>query len=212
MDALECIKTRLSIREFKDKPVEFEKIANIIEAANSAPSAGNLQDWKFILVTEEKNRRAVSDACEQQVWMDSAPVHLVICSEPVRMQRLYGKRGEEVYSAQNAAAATQNVLLAAQAQGLGACWVGAFNEELLRDALNISSDAIPRAVVAIGYPAEKPKPQQKLTVIDVTFIEKWGNKIIDLAAFEGNYYKKVQTYKEKAEKFFGNIKNKVVKK
>ena len=206
MDTLECIKKRQSIRAFKEKPVEFEKIANIIEAANFSPSAGNLQDWKIILVTEEKNRRAVSDACEQQVWMDSAPVHLVICSEPVRMQRLYGKRGEEIYSAQNAAAAAQNILLAAHAQGLGACWVGAFNEELLRDALNISSDAIPRAVVAIGYPSEKPKPQQKLAVIDVTFIEKWGNKIIDLAAFEGNYYKKVQSFKEKASKVIEKAK------
>lgn len=206
MDILDCIKTRKSIRAFKDKQVEFEKIANTIEAANFAPSAGNLQDWKIILVTEDKLRRAVSDACEQQVWMDSAPVHLVICSEPVRMQRLYGKRGEEIYSIQNAAAAAQNALLAAHAQGLGACWVGAFNELLLKEALNIDESVIPRAVIVIGYPAEKPEQQKKLTVLDVTFIEKWGNKIRDLAAFEGNYYKKVQGYKEKVEKVIEKAK------
>ena len=205
MDILDCIKTRKSIRAFKNKQVEFEKIANIIEAANFAPSAGNLQDWKIILVTEEKVRRTVSDACEQQVWMDSAPVHLVICSEPVRMQRLYGKRGEEIYSTQNAAAAAQNALLAAHAQGLGACWVGAFNESLLKEALNIDESVIPRAIIVIGYPAEKPEPQKRLTVLDVTFIEKWGNKIRDLAAFEGNYYKKTQAFKEKAEKFLGKF-------
>lgn len=207
MDALECIKTRQSIREFKEKPVEFDKITTIIEAGKSAPSAGNLQDWKFILITEESTKKKISDACEQQVWMDNAPVHIIVCSEPEKTQRMYGKRGQENYSIQNASAAVENMLLSAHAQGLGACWIGAFNEEKLRETANIPEEIIPRAVIPIGYPAQKNEQQKKLSVIDVTYIEKWNNRIKDIAAYELNYYKKVQEYKEKAEKIIEKLKN-----
>ncbi len=187
MDALECIESRRSIRKYQDKTVEFEKVGNILNAGRLAPSAGNLQDWKFILVTERDLRKQLAEACSQQYWMETAPIHIVICSQPAKTERFYGKRGEELYTIQNCAAAAQNMLLAAHAQGLGACWVGAFEDHAIRRILTMSDDAQPLAVIVVGYADEAPMPPSKLTVENVTFIERWGNRLRDFAAYVGYY-------------------------
>lgn len=187
MKTLEAIESRRSIRKYLDKPVEFEKIGNVLNAGRLAPSAGNVQEWKFILVTERDLRKQIAEACMQQYWMETAPVHVVVCSQPVKTERMYGKRGEELYSIQNAAAAVENMLLAATDQGLGSCWVSAFQESMLRRALAIDEDARPMAVVTLGYADEIPKAQLKQTLEDITYIERWGSKIKDFAAYIGYY-------------------------
>ncbi len=187
METLNCIESRRSIRKYLDKQVEFEKIGNVLNAGRLAPSSGNLQDWKFILVTEQDLRKQIAEACMQQYWMATAPVHIVICNQPVRTERMYGKRGEELYGIQNAAAAAQNMLLASTDQGLGSCWVGAFQESMLQRALSIDDDARPMAVITIGYPDEVPQPPMKQTLENVTFIERWGSRIKDFAAYVGYY-------------------------
>jgi nitroreductase len=187
MDALECIETRRSVRKFRDKPLEFEKVGNILNAGRLAPSAGNLQDWKFVLVTERDLRHQLAEACSGQHWMSTAPIHIVICSQPAKEERMYGKRGEELYSIQNAAAAAQNMLLAAHAQGVGACWVSAFEDHLVRRALQMPDSARPLAVLVFGHPDEEPVAPPKYSVSDVTFVERWGTRIKDIAAYFGYY-------------------------
>ncbi len=187
MDTLECIETRRSIRKYLDLPVEFEKLGNVLNAGRLAPSAGNLQDWKFVLVTEHDLRRQLANASSQQYWMEQAPVHIVVCSQPSKTERSYGLRGQELYSVQNAAAASQNMLLAAHDQGLGACWVGAFDEAMVRSALQMSEGARPLAIITLGYADEDPQPPTKFSVDNVTYIERWGNRIKDFAAFVGYY-------------------------
>jgi nitroreductase len=187
METLECIESRRSIRKFLDVPVEFEKVGNILNAGRVAPSAGNLQDWKFILVTEHDLRKQLAEACTQQYWMEHAPIHIVVCSQPAKTERSYGKRGQEIYSVQNAAAATQNMLLAAHDQGLGACWVSAFDEAKVQHILAMPEGARPLAIIPIGYPDEEPQPPAKYAVDNVTYIERWGNRIKDFAAFVGYY-------------------------
>ena len=173
MDTLECIRTRRSVRKYKERPVEWELIANILDAGRLAPCAGNIQNWKFILVREEETRKKVSDACLQQRWMEKAPVHIIIVAEPEKAQRFYGTRGERLYTIQNCAAVVENMLLAANAQGLGACWVGAFDEDALRRIFNLPEDAIAHAVIAIGYADEKPIMPPKNRLEHVTYIESW---------------------------------------
>ena len=187
METLDCIESRRSIRKFLDIPVEFEKIGNILNAGRLAPSAGNVQDWKFVLVTEADLRKQLAEACMQQYWMEKAPVHIVVCSQPVKSERMYGKSGQELYSIQNASAAAQNMLLAAHDQGLGSCWIGAFQEAMVRRTLSMSEDARPLAIIPIGYPDEEPQVPNKLTVDNVTYIERWGNRIKDFAAYLGYY-------------------------
>jgi nitroreductase len=205
MDALECIESRRSVRKFRDAPVEFEKVGNVLNAGRFAPSAGNLQDWKFILVTEPDLRKQIAEACERQFWMEIAPVHIVICNQPAKTERMYGKRGQEVYSIANCAAVAQNMLLAAHAQGLGACWVGAFEEHMIRRALQMPDSARPLAVIPLGYPEEEPRTPSKYALQEVTYIERWGTRIKDLATYYGYYSQHVaqavKLGREKLHKF-----------
>jgi len=208
LDTLDCIATRRSVRKYKDISIEFEKIGKILDAGRLAPSAGNLQDWKFILVTEEEARKKIAEACLKQYWMQDAPVHIIVVSHPKRVARFYGEKGEKIYTQHNAAAAMQNMLLAANDQGLGCCWVGAFEEGMLRQALAIPDSAMPQAVLTFGYSDEKAKRPPKYTIEDVAFIEAYGNKVKDIAAYRGYYLEHVQRAIRKGKEMVRKILDK----
>jgi len=191
MDALECIATRRCIRKFLDIPVEFEKVGNVLDAGRFAPSAGNLQDWKFILVTDDKMRQEIAKACVEQYWIANAPVIIIVCTEPDKTKRFYGPMGEK-YSIQNGAAVVQNMLLAAHAEGLGSCWVGAFEDEAIKRLFSIPDNIIVQAIVPLGYPDEQVPTPLRFTLENVTYIESWGNRIKDLAAYMEWYGEHVQ--------------------
>ncbi len=198
MDTLECISTRRSIRKFLDIPIEFEKVGNVLDAGRYAPSAGNLQDWKFILITDEKMRQDVAKACVEQHWIATAPVIILVCTEPEKTKRFYGRSGEK-YSIQNGAAVVQNMLLTAHAQGLGSCWIGAFEDEAIKRLLSIPDDVIVQAIVPLGYPDEKVPMPLRFTLDNVTYIESWGNRIKDLAAYMEWYGEHVQKAVQKGK-------------
>ena len=192
METIECIRTRRSIRKFADTPLEFEKVGNVLDAGRCAPSAGNLQDWKFILVTESNTRQEIAEACLQQYWMNTAPVHIIVCAQPDRSERFYGERGRKIYSIQNCSAVAENMIIAAHDQGLGACWVSAFDESMIRRTVNIPESASPQVVVVIGYADEHPPEPPKLNIENVVYIEKWGSRIRDMAAWMEHYSEHVQ--------------------
>lgn len=194
MDVMECIKTRRSIRKYTDETVEWEKITAVIEAGKSAPSSGNLQNWKFVIVKEPAKRQMIAEACLQQYWMSQAQVHIVVFALPDRAVRFYGVRGERMYSIQNCAAAVQNMLLEAHELGLGSCWVSAFDENQLMRVMGAADFARPQAVVTLGYPAEKPIEPIHFTIEHVCFFEKWAGRIADFDATFGHYGTKVQNH------------------
>ena len=177
MDALECIMTRRSIRKFRPSPVEWDKVGSILDAGRYAPTAGNLQNWQFMVFLDEDRRKAIAEASAGQLWMAQAPVHIVICEKPEPMKQYYGIRGERLYSLQGMAAAAQNMLLAAHALGLGACWIGAFDENVIKRIGNIPERARPQAIVVIGYPDEVVPTPAKLTLENVTYLERYGENI-----------------------------------
>jgi nitroreductase len=205
MDAIECLKTRRSVRRFKDQPIPFELIGNILDAARLAPSAGNIQEWNFILITDYKVREQISMAACMQTWMNDAPVHIVVCSNPGKSERYYGDKGEKVYCLQNAAAAIENMLLAAHAQGLGACWVGACEEDQVKRAVGAPENIRVLGIVPIGYPGEQPQMPEKYPLTDVVFIDKWGNRIKDIAAYMGYYGTHIKRAAEKGRELFTKI-------
>ncbi len=200
MDTLECIKTRRSVRKYRDEPVAWEKIGMVLEAGKSAPSSGNLQNWKFIVVTDEEKRKGIANACIQQYWMFQAPVHIVVCADPRKAVQFYGIRGDRLYSVQNCAAAVQNMLLAAHDQGLGACWVGAFDENELKKVLSIAEEIRPQAVITIGYSDEVVPEPVHYTLENLVFFEKWGSRIKDLDAVLGHYGNKLHKHIDAAKK------------
>ena len=174
---MECIHTRRSIRKYQDIPVEFEKVGRIIEAGFQAPTAGNVQDYRFIIVEEKNKRSQVAEACLQQYWMELAPVHVVVCIDVKRAKQFYGIRGERLYSVQHAAAAAQNMLLAAHHFGLGACWVGAFDEEAIKTICGIPEYARAEVIITLGYADEIPPRPPKYIIETFTYLERYGNRI-----------------------------------
>lgn len=199
MDTLDCINTRRSIRKFLDVPVEFEKIGNILEAGRFAPSAGNLQDWKFILITEREKIDAVAKACHEQYWITQAQVIIAVVVDPSKTERFYHEYGEK-FSLLNGAAAVQNMLLAAHAQGLGCCWVCAYEKAMLHRELDIPDEIIVAGVLPIGYPDEKVPVPTRLSLENLTFIESWANRVKDLAAYMEWYGEHVQKAIAKGKK------------
>lgn len=199
MDTLDCINTRRSIRKFLDVPVEFEKIGNILEAGRFAPSAGNLQDWKFILITERDQIDAVAKSCHGQYWITQAQVVIVVAVEPSKTERFYGDDGEK-FSLLNGGAAVQNMLLAIHDQGLASCWVCAFEKAMLYRELGIPDDIIVTGILPVGYPDEKVPVPKRNTLEHVTFIEKWGNRVKDMAAYMEWYGEHVQKAVKKGKK------------
>ncbi len=152
MDALEG---RRSIRSYKDEPASKDLILDLIKVAETAPSAGNLRARKYVVVTNTQMRKTLAVAAYGQSQVETAPLLVVICADVPRSSRRYGDRGS-LYSIQDAAAATMCLLLAAYDLGLGACWNGAFDDQIVRDALNLAKDVLPVAILSIGWPAESP--------------------------------------------------------
>ena len=210
MDTLECIATRRSIRKFHDIPVEFEKVGNILDAGRHAPSAGNLQDWKFILITDEEMRKNIAKACVEQFWIAHAPVIIIVCTDPDKTKRFYGKSGEK-FSIQNGAAVVQNMQLAAHAEGVASCWVGAFEDEAIKRLLDIPDRIIINAVVPLGYADEKVPVPLRFTLENVTYIESWGNRIKDLAAYMEWYGEHVQKAVKAGKKLVKELVRKLQK-
>jgi nitroreductase len=174
LDVFEAIKGRRSVRAFTKKPVSDEEITKLIDAASWAPSAGNIQPWEFIIIRDTKTKHELSTAALDQTFIEGAPVVIIICANQMRSGRGYGSRGVNLYCLQDTAAAIQNMLLAAHAMGLAACWIGAFLEEEVRKVLNIPSGIRPVAIVPVGHPGEKPMERAKKPL----------NKIIHHETFE----------------------------
>lgn len=185
MDVFECIRTRRSIRKFKDKQVPWDNIVTIMQSGKYAPSAGNLQNWKFIVVKNDAKRKAIAKACLDQEWMEVAPIYIVVLGEPEKAERYYGTRGRRLYTIQGVAAAIENMLLTAHSLGLGACWVGAFDEDEIRRILSLPEQADVHAVIPIGYADEKPEMPPKYRIEHMMFFERWWGRLEPPKTFLG---------------------------
>lgn len=170
---MEAIKERRSIRRFKSDPVPKEVLGRVLDVARWAPSAGNIQARDLIVVKDDEKKKSIAHAALNQMFIAEAPIVIVVCANQERSAYRYGDRGRYLYSIQDAAAATQNLLLAVHAEGLGACWVGAFNEEKVREILEIPKGVRPVTIVPIGYPAEKPTAPSRVSLHDFVHTGKY---------------------------------------
>lgn len=157
----EIAKNRHSIRAYKQKEIEEEKLNQILEAARQAPSAGNLQAYKIFVVKEIQTKQQIAAAANDQDFLGQAAVILIFCQDAYQSAGKYSKRGEELYSLQDTTIACAYAQLAASDLDLGACWVGAFDEEKIRAIVHISQTLRPIALLPVGYPAETPLPHAR---------------------------------------------------
>jgi nitroreductase len=156
MEFFDVIKNRHSIRTFSDQPVEDEKLQQILETANLAPSAGNLQAYEIYVVTDAKKRDGLSCAALAQEYVAVAPVVLVFCTHPELTEGRYTERGTRLYTVQDATIACSFAMLAATNLGLGSVWVGTFDEKVVRLIIGAPDSQVPVVILAIGYAAEFP--------------------------------------------------------
>lgn len=129
MEFSEILKNHFCCRVFQEKNIEKERIQEILEAVNSAPSAGNLQAYYVFIVFNKKKKRALAEAALEQFFIAEAPAVSVFCANPQKSARKYGERGRNLYSIQDAPITAAFAWLKAVDLGLSACWVGAFQEK-----------------------------------------------------------------------------------
>lgn len=169
----EAIRERKSVRAFTSRDVSDLEAELLVEAACLAPSAGNLQPWEFVVVRDRIMKGKLTDAAHGQSFIYQAPVVFVVCAVPRRSAVRYGSRGRELYCLQDTAAAIQNLLLTAKENGLGSCWVGAFDENRAAEALGLPDWVRPVAIVPVGYQAESPPRRRRRSLSDVIHRDRW---------------------------------------
>ena len=173
MNLFEAIAKRRSVRSFKDRPVEREKLDTIFNSVRIAPSARNAQEWRFILVTDTELRMKVA-AAGGQPFLKQCPVIVVACAQTDgRAMRC----GEKAYPI-DLAIAIDHLTLAATAMGLGSCWIGSFEALPVREALGIPETAPIVALVALGYADEEGHAstagKQRLAMDEILMENQWG--------------------------------------
>jgi len=199
MDAIDCMMTRRTCRKYQTLPVEWEKIGYILNAGRSAPSAGNLQNYKFVIVMDKDKRELLAELSSQQYWMINAPVHIIVCGDVSKEQRDFEEKGA-LYTVQDCSAVIENMLLAAHAQGLGTCWVGSFSEDDIRMNFGMSDSVRPLGIVTIGYPSGPPEIPPKKPLHTLTYFEKYGNKVKTMHEMTGQYSDMVTAGLQKIKK------------
>ena len=168
MDLYEAIRKRYSCRKYEARPIEQEKLGRIIEAARLAPSARNLQDWRFVIVTDEKKRKELAVASNEQMFIATAPVIIVGCSNNDHTMRCGHKIGPI-----DLAIAMEHIALAATAEGLATCWIGSFYPEKVRKVLDIPENVEIIELMPIGYPADKETHNPRENTEKIICREKW---------------------------------------
>lgn len=144
-------KSRSSIRKFIDKTVEEDKLTQILNIVNTAPSAGNLQAYEVVVVKSKDVKAKLSEAALNQVFIEEASIVLAFIAKTEESSVIYGKRGEELYSIQDATIACTYAMLASEALGISSTWVGAFNSDKIIDILKCKVGEVPVVLLPIGY-------------------------------------------------------------
>lgn len=173
MEIPEAILKRKSVRAFAPKGLTDEDVETLIKAAIRAPSAGNMQPWGFVSVRDRGVKEALVEAARGQSFIASAPVVIVVCTDPAKTTPRYGERGEKLYCLQDTAAAVENIMLTAAHNGLGTCWIGAFDEGMATEALGLPKGIRPVAMIPVGYPDQDPPPRPRRPVAEVLHMDHW---------------------------------------
>ncbi len=169
MEFMEVIRKRRSIRAFEDKDISEDALNTILEAARLAPSAKNRQLWKFIVVRDREKREKLAKAARNQMFIAQAPVVIAaVALDPEHIMT----NGIPEYPV-DLAIAVEHMALAACDQGLGSCWICAFDQEEVKKILEVPENCKVVALLPIGYPAEDPPPRPRKPLAEIVSFEKF---------------------------------------
>jgi len=175
MDLFEAIEKRRSIRSYKPTPIPNEHLKKILEAARLAPSGKNLQPWRFIIVRDPERKRMLAEAAMNQMFIAEADVVTVALSDPT----IYSSTGtrRRIPYLQDPMIAIEHMVLAATALGYGTCWIGAFNEDKVKQIVNAPEELAVIALLPIGVPNESPPPRPRKSFEEIFFSEVYGKPL-----------------------------------
>lgn len=156
MEIYEAIRTRKSVRSYLDRPVEPDKLERVLSAARLAPSAGNRQEWRFVVVSDPNKRLRLAEEAAGQRFLARAPIVIAACAETDGSSMRCGLLRYPI----DVAIAIDHLTLAAAAEGLGTCWIGSFDPGIVRRILGIPEAVMVVELLALGYP-EDPTPAEK---------------------------------------------------
>jgi len=167
MEFMEVISKRRSIRKYKADPVSKDDIDYILESARLAPSWANSQCWKFIVVTDQDVKNEIAKAGNN--WIARAPIIIVACADPTKP----GTKGDQPYYMLDIGIAMEHLILAAADKGLGTCWIGAFDENMVKKVLGVPDRMRVVASTPLGYPDENPNPRPRKSMNEIRCFNKY---------------------------------------
>lgn len=169
MDVYEAVGARRSVRAYRDKAVPEGVLRRVLDAARLAPSARNRQEWRFIVVRDAEARRRLAAAAKGQKFVAQAPVCLAFCATEDRDVMSCGQKAGPI----DVSIALAYLTLAAAAEGLGTCWLGAFHEQEAKEILGVPPEARVVALCPLGYPAESPGARPRKSFEEVVSFDRW---------------------------------------
>lgn len=173
MEFSQVIKKRFMCRSYEDRDVPDEALERILDLAVRFPSAGHTQPQEFIVIRDRRTKLALREAALDQSYVSEAPVVIVVVSDTRRSKARYGERGVKFYSIIDGAFAAMLVMLSAINEGLGAAFVGAFDDDQVRSVLGLPQAVRPIGIISIGYCAEKPQKLPRRSREEVIHYERW---------------------------------------
>jgi len=168
MEVLEAIKKRRSIRRFRLETIPDETLMSILEAGRLAPSAGNRQPWRFIVVKDVERKRVLAEATNNYLFIVDAPVIVVALGDPNVSPRWFR---------QDPMIAMEHIVLAATSLGYGTCWIGGFDEEEVKRVLGVPERLAVIAMLPIGVPDESPPPRPRKALGEIVYLEEYGKPL-----------------------------------
>jgi nitroreductase len=171
MKVLEAIQKRRSVRKYKEDPIPEEALLRVLEAARLAPSGKNYQPWKFIIVKDKELKEKLAQASAGQFFIARAPVIIVGCGFP---DNCYARMGRYMKSwSVDVTIALEHLILQAQEEGLGTCWIGSFEEEEVKAILNVPEDVKVLALTPLGYPDEIPRFRGRKSLDEIISYDRY---------------------------------------
>lgn len=174
MDFDEVVRKRKMIREYQqDSQIPTEIINKLLKNAHRSPSAGHTQVQEYIVVIDPITKKKLCQASLGQSQVEDAPVLIIVCANTSRSVIRYGKRGTDFYSIIDGAFASMIILLSAINEGIGASFIGAFEDNRIVKILGLPVHVKPIGIIALGYPAEKPERFERIELDNLVHYEKY---------------------------------------
>ena len=172
MNVLEAIETRRSVRKYRPEPIPDGDLRKILKAAQLAPSAGNKQPWRFVVVRDPKTKRKLGEIARGQTWISKAGVVVAALSMDKKSPEVY-----ERWAERDVMTAVEHMVLAAWSLGYGTCWIGAFYEDRVKELLGIPAEMTVINLLPIGVPDQSPEARTRRPLEEIFHGERYGKPL-----------------------------------